>query len=66
MKKLVSALAVATFVLGLTITAHAAKTIECKIVASKEDTVIMDCGKKARKMKAGDRVDVKKKPPEGC
>ena len=64
MKKLVSTVLATTFVLGLAMTSHAAKAIKCEVVASKENTVIMEC-QKARKLRVGDPVKVRK-TLEGC
>ncbi|MBU0682565.1 MAG: hypothetical protein KKD73_14200 [Proteobacteria bacterium] len=65
MKKLITTFATLTFVIGLSLTTAAAKTIDCEIISSKGDTVTLNCGKKANTFKVGDSVQVKKKP-EGC
>ncbi len=61
MKKIISAVMATTFVLGLALASHAASGIQCKILTSKENTVIMDCDKLANELKVGDQVILKTK-----
>ena len=67
-KKLLSLAMAMAFTVSLASVSMAAK-IKCEVTGVEGDIVTMDCGKKAKKMKDGDKVDVKVKKGgavEGC
>ncbi len=69
MFKKTSILLAATVLFAFTIPAAMAATTRCTVTEVKDAVVTLDCGKKAAKMKVGDKVKVKadkKKAIEGC
>jgi len=68
-KKLVSLALAAAFVIS-TATASLAASITCEVKSVSGSTVTLDCGSKAKKLSAGQKVKVKakkaKKAIEGC
>ncbi len=68
MKKVIT-LAMALAFVASTATMSVAASVKCEVKSIDGSTVTMDCGKKASKLKAGDKVKVKaakKKAIEGC
>jgi len=61
---------VAAFALfAFTVPAAMASSSKCKVTGIQDSVVTLDCGKKAAKLKIGDKVKVKvdkKKAIEGC
>ncbi|MBU0682564.1 MAG: hypothetical protein KKD73_14195 [Proteobacteria bacterium] len=74
MKKLISTVTAVTFILALTLATQAATEVECEVMASKENAVVMNCGDQATTMDVGTKitlqapVNTKKKAMviEGC
>ena len=67
-KKLLSLAMAMAFTVSVASVSMAAK-VKCEVTAVDGDTVTLDCGKKASKMKAGDKVKVSVKKAaavEGC
>lgn len=67
-KKLASLILAMTFV-ATTATVGLAAYVKCEVKSVHGNTVTLDCGSKADKFKAGDKVkvkDAKRKAIEGC
>ncbi|MCD6390275.1 MAG: hypothetical protein J7L69_12755 [Desulfobulbaceae bacterium] len=67
-KKLLSLAMAMAFTVSVASVSMAAK-VKCEVTEVKDDIVTLDCGKKANKMKKGDKVDLKVKKAaavEGC
>lgn len=67
-KKLLSLAMAIAFTVSMASVSMAAK-VKCEVTGVDGDTVTLDCGKKAKKMKAGDKVKVsvqKGGAVEGC
>ena len=67
-KKMLS-LAMAVAFMASTATVSLAASVKCEVKSVSGDTVTLDCGSKANKLKAGQKVKVKaakKKAIEGC
>ena len=67
-KKLLSLAMAMAFTVSMASVSMAAK-VKCEVTGVEGDIVTLDCGKKANKLKKGDKVDVKAKKTaavEGC
>lgn len=65
MKKFGVVFLAAAFALPLSFHDAQARTMECKVLASKDKAVVLDCGKKTTKLKVGQTYKVRK-VIEGC